>query len=241
MPEHLPRRVTVRLRRERLSRVLGMHVADAEVERILRALGMRVETTADGWQVTPPSRRFDIEIEEDLIEEVARVHGYDRVPTRTPSGELRLGLRPEAQLAPQRLRAQLAARGYREAICYSFVARELLQRWALADGAVALVNPLSADLAVMRTALLPGLVEALKHNLNRQQDRVRLFEAGLVFRQAGGELIQVSHLAGAACGRAAPESWTSGKRELDFFDIKADVETRPGPGRSSVECRLSSA
>jgi phenylalanyl-tRNA synthetase beta chain len=225
LPDHLPRRATMHLRRERLARVLGMRVADAEVGRILTALGMRVESIADGWQVTPPSRRFDVEIEEDLIEEVARVHGYERVPTRTPSGELRLGLRPEAQVAPQRLRAQLAARGYREAICYSFVARELLQRWTLADGVVALANPLSADLAVMRTALLPGLVEALRHNLNRQQDRVRLFETGLVFRQVGGELTQLPHVAGAACGRAAQESWATDKRELDFYDVKADVES----------------
>ncbi|MDR3388756.1 MAG: phenylalanine--tRNA ligase subunit beta [Rudaea sp.] len=226
LPAYLPQRATVPLRRERLLRVLGMRVADAEVERILRALGMRVETVAGGWQVTPPSRRFDIEIEEDLIEEVARVHGYEHVPTRTPGGELRLGLRPEAHVAPQRLRVQLAARGYREAICYSFVARELLQRWSLADAAVALANPLSADLAVMRTALLPGLVEALKHNLNRQQERVRLFETGLVFtRVDGDELSQLPHLAGASCGRAAPESWATDKRELDFFDVKADVET----------------
>ena len=221
LPQHEP----VRLRRDRLKRVLGMAVPDIEVARILTALGMRVESIADGWRVTPPSRRFDIEIEEDFIEEVARVHGYEKVPTRTPSGELRLGLRPEAQLAPQRLRAQLAARGYREAICYSFVARELLQRWTLDDGLVALANPLSADLAVMRTALLPGLVEALKHNLNRQQDRVRLFETGLVFRQVGDELTQLPHLAGAACGRAAQESWATDKRELDFFDVKADVES----------------
>jgi phenylalanyl-tRNA synthetase beta chain len=221
----LPQNKSVRLRRDRLVRVLGMRVADTEVERILRALGMRVESNAEGWQVLAPSRRFDIDIEEDLIEEIARVYGYDRVPTRSPSGELRLGLRPEAEIAPSRLRAQLAARGYREAICYSFVALDLLQRWALAEGGVALANPLSADLAVMRTALLPGLVEALKHNLNRQQERTRLFETGLVFGQTGGELSQVLHMAAVACGRAAPESWATDKRELDFFDVKADVES----------------
>jgi len=221
----LPQNKPVRLRRERLARVLGMRVADAEVDRILRALGMRVEPNADGWQVLAPSRRFDIEIEEDLIEEVVRVHGYERVPTHAPSGELRLSLRAEAQIAGTRLRAQLAARGYREAICYSFVAAELLQRWSLDEGGVALANPLSADLAVMRTSLLPGLVEALKRNRNRQQERVRLFESGLVFSNTGGELRQVGHLAGVACGRADAESWASGKRELDFFDIKGDVES----------------
>src|SRR5206468_9712945 len=124
-----------------------------------------------------------------------------------------------------RLRAQLAARGYREAICYSFVAKELLERWALADGAVALANPLSADLAVMRTSLLPGLVEALKRNRNHQQERVRLFENGLVFSNVDGELRQVPHVAAVACGRAAPESWATDKRDVDFYDAKADLET----------------
>jgi phenylalanyl-tRNA synthetase beta chain len=223
LPEFLRKPEPVTLRRERLKRVLGMSVADDQVVAILRALGMRVESAPDGWRVTAPSRRFDIAIEEDLIEEVVRVHGYERVPMRSPSGELRLGLRPEAEVAPTRQGAQLAARGYRGAICYSFVARELLQRWSLDKGAVALANPLSADLAVMRTSLLPGLVEALKHNLNRQQERVRLFESGLVFSQKGAELCQDAHLAIVACGRALPESWSSDKRELDFFDVKADI------------------
>jgi phenylalanyl-tRNA synthetase beta chain len=223
--QNLPVRHHVRLRRERLKRVLGMHVADDEVERILRALGMRVETSHEGWRVTPPSRRFDIEIEEDLIEEVVRVHGYERVPTHAPSGELRLALRTEAEVPLPRLRAQLAARGYREAICYSFVAKELLERWSLADGAVALANPLSADLAVMRTSLLPGMVEALKRNRNHQQERVRLFETGLVFSNADDELRQVPHVAAVACGRAAPESWATDKRDVDFYDAKADLET----------------
>ena len=257
--QDLPVRHHVRLRRERLKRVLGMHVADAEVERILRALGMLVETSHEGWRITPPSRRFDIEIEEDLIEEVVRVHGYERVSTHAPSGELRLALRTESEVALPRLRAQLAARGYREAICYSFVAKELLERWSLAEGAVALANPLSADLAVMRTSLLPGLLQALQRNRNHQQERVRLFETGLVFSRSDGELRQVSHVAAVACGRAAPESWATDKREVDFFDAKADLESMLGlagrranttfhpldvpylhPGRSA-EVRLDSA
>jgi len=237
----LPQRKAVQLRRERLARVLGMRVADAEVARILAALGMQVDAAADGWQVTPPSRRFDIEIEEDLIEEVVRVHGYERVPTRPPSGELRLNLRAEAELAPARLRAQLAARDYREAICYSFVARELLEHWSLADGAVALANPLSADLGVMRTSLLPGLAQALKHNLHRQQERVRLFETGLVFGSVDGDLRQLPHVAAVACGRAAAESWAVDKRELDFYDIKADIESvlKLAGSKGNVEFRAA--
>ncbi|MEO8804271.1 MAG: phenylalanine--tRNA ligase subunit beta [Rudaea sp.] len=226
LPEFLPKRVAVRLRRERLARVLGMRVDDVEVARILRALDMRVEVVADGWIATAPSRRFDIEIEEDLIEEVARVHGYERVPTHAPSGELRLALIPEAQVSPTRLSAQMAARGYREAICYSFVAGDLLSQWSLRAGAVALANPLSPDLGVMRTSLLPGLVQALQHNRNRQQERVRLFESGLVFAtDPRGQLQQVMRLGAVACGRARAESWAADKRMVDFYDLKADLQT----------------
>src|SRR6185312_301065 len=234
LDEFLPRRALVELRRTRLVRVLGIHIDDTEVERILSALGMGVEKTADGWLATPPSWRFDIEIEEDRSEEVVRIHVYERVPMHAPSGELHLHLQPEAKLTSTRLRAQLAARGYREAICMSFVARELLERWSLSAGAVALANPLSADLAVMRTSLLPGLVEALKYNRNRQQDRVRLFETGLAFFDVSGNLQQVQRIAAVACGRAAPEGWATDKRDVDFFDLKADLETLvalAGPGR----------
>ena len=239
LPEHLPQRRAVNLRRARLARVLGMDVPDAEVTRILSALGMHVVATADGWQATPPSRRFDIEIEEDLIEEVVRVHGYDRVPTRAPSGELKLGLPPEANAPVGRARAQLAARGYHEAVCYSFVARQWLERWSLADGAIALANPLSADLAVMRTALLPGLVEALRHNLNRQQDRVRLFETARVFTKGDDWPVETRRLAAVACGRATPENWTGDKRAVDYYDIKADLETVLGlaGGERAIEFR----
>lgn len=222
---HLPQRQSVPLRRQRLGRVLGMDVADAEVERILRALDMDVQPTGQGWSVTPPSRRFDIGIEEDLIEEVIRVHGYERVPTRAPSGQLRLNLAAESQVPVERVRAQLVASGYYEAVCYSFVAREWLQRWSREEGAVALANPLSADLAVMRTSLLPGLVEALKHNANRQQERIRLFEIARVFAAASEGPRETCRVAVVACGRAAPEHWSGDKRAIDYYDLKADLES----------------
>jgi phenylalanyl-tRNA synthetase beta chain len=240
LADALPKPAAVALRRTRLARVLGIAIADAEVERILGKLDMRVEKMADGWRVTPPSRRFDIAIEEDLVEEVARIHGYDTVPTHAPSGELRLQPPPESEVSRARLRAQLAARGYREAICMSFVARDLLERWSLAVGAVALANPLSADLAVMRTSLLPGLVEALKYNRNRQQERVRLFETGLVFH-AGDELRQLPRLAAVACGRALPEGWATDKRDVDFFDLKADLETLVALGGNVRKVAFESA
>ncbi|MDE2155853.1 MAG: phenylalanine--tRNA ligase subunit beta [Xanthomonadaceae bacterium] len=179
----LPPPPTVTLRRTRLKRVLGVDVADAEVARIFTALGMRVTTTANGWQVTAPSSRFDIEREEDLIEEVARIFGYDNIPTHSPAGALTLAIEPEARIGELALREQLAARGYHEAVNLSFVAGDLLARWGFTEGLVSLANPLSADLAVMRPSLLPGLIEALRHNRARQQERVRLFEVARVFRQ----------------------------------------------------------
>ena len=220
--ENLPQRAPVVLRRLRMTRLLGIEVADAEVERILRALGLTVETTVDGWRATPPSHRFDIQIEEDLIEEVVRVHGYERVPTRAPRGELLGPALPETRLETGRLRAQLVARDYAEAICYAFVAPELLGKWKLDDGAVALANPLSAELGVMRTSLLPGLVEALSTNRRRQQSRVRLFELGNVFREGADE---VQRIAGVACGRAVAENWASEARTVDFFDLKGDAQS----------------
>ena len=159
---------------------------------------MRVERNADGWRATPPSWRFDIAIEEDLIEEVIRVHGYERVPTRAPRGELRVPPMPEAHLGADRFRSQLAARDYFEAICFAFLDETTLRHWKLDDGAVALANPLSAELGVMRTSLLPGLVSALASNRRRQQERVRLFEIGNVFASRHRAPIETAHIAGVA-------------------------------------------
>lgn len=225
LTEHLPQRPPVLLRRARLARVLGMHVEDAEVASILRGLDMQLEILADGWSATPPSRRFDIEREEDLIEEIARVHGYEKVPVNLPSGQLRLGLAPEVQLVPQRARERLTSHGYFEAINYSFVAAAWLERWGLDGGAVALANPLSVDLTVMRPSLLPGLVAALQHNRRRQQERVRLFELGRVYHDGAVGAQESLHLAAVACGSSTPESWAGAARAIDFHDLKADLQS----------------
>jgi phenylalanyl-tRNA synthetase beta chain len=225
LPEHLPAPATVRLRRARLARVLGTRIADGEVERILSALGMAVVTDEDGWQVTPPSRRFDIAIEEDLIEEVARIHGYERIPTTAPTGEIRLAPLPEARIADGLLREQLAARDYFEAINFAFVDAALLAHWGLGDDVVALANPLSSELGVMRPSLLPGLVEALRRNTARQQPRVRLFELGRVFRPAGEAPVETPRIAAVACGGAGAEQWSAQAREVDFHDVKGDLES----------------
>jgi phenylalanyl-tRNA synthetase beta chain len=219
----LPAPAAVALRRARLRRVLGVEVADAEVARILAALGMQVTATADGWQVVAPSSRFDIEREEDLIEEVARIFGYDNIPTATPAGALALAAEPEARIGELALREQLAARGYHEAVNLSFVPAELLARWGLGGQGVPLANPLSADLAVMRPSLLPGLVEALRHNRARQQERVRLFEVARVFA-AGNPPVETPSLAIAAGGAARAEQWGEPARPLDFFDLKGELD-----------------
>lgn len=222
-PADLPKPAAVALRRARLRRVLGVEVADAEVVRIFTALGMQVAATADGWQVTAPSSRFDIEREEDLIEEVARIFGYDNIPTATPAGALTLAIEPEARIGELALREQLAARGYYEAVNLSFVAAELLADWGFAERLVPLANPLSADLAVMRPSLLPGLVEALRHNRARQQERVRLFEVARVFAQ-GNPPVETPSLAVVAGGKARAEQWGEPSRALDFFDLKGDLD-----------------
>lgn len=235
LPDHAP----VLLRHARLRRVLGIDVAASEVTRIFTALGMGVEEIADGWKITPPSSRFDIEREEDLIEEVARIHGYDRIPTHIPAGEIALQAEPEARLPEMALRDQIAARGYFEAVTLSFVSAELLKTWGLDAAWVPLANPLSADLAVMRTSLLPGLVEALRHNRARQQERVRLFEVARSFHATGDAPDEIGRVALVASGNARPEQWGNPSRVVDFFDIKGDLDALVAhtgePSRWSVD------
>ena len=224
---HLPKPATIVLRRDRLARVLGLRVDDAAVERILRALGLGVEATADGWQVLAPARRFDLALEEDLIEEVARIHGYDAIPTTLPGGATRLVAPTETRVAEADVRRHLAARDWLEAIDYAFVDGALLAQWQAGEGVVQLANPLSAELGVMRTRLLPGLVASLARNVARQQSRVRLFELGKVFHAtAPGEAPrETQRMAAAACGDAAAEQWGLPARGVDFHDLKGDLES----------------
>jgi phenylalanyl-tRNA synthetase beta chain len=221
----LPARNPIALRRARLARVLDLVVDDAEVERILAALGLAVERSTEGWRATPPSWRFDLAIEEDLIEEVVRVYGYERVPTRAPRGDLLAPVLPEGLVDIGRLRAQLVSRDYVEAVCYAFLAGETLAKWKLDENAIALSNPLSADLGVMRTSLLPGLVAALVANQRRQQPRVRLFEVGNVFRASADGPLETLRIAGVASGSALAEQWGEARRAIDFFDLKGDAES----------------
>jgi phenylalanyl-tRNA synthetase beta chain len=251
-PEHIAVATPVLLRRQRLARVLGIAVDDARVQQILLALGMQVTAVADGWQVTAPSRRFDIAIEEDLIEEIARIVGYEQIPMRTPSGEVPLVARSESALDESALRSQLIALDIQETINYAFVDAALLDTWQLNAGALALANPLSAELAVMRTSLLPGLVSTLTANAARQQTRLRLFEIGRVFTAQGNDApLERQCAAAVLCGPAQAEQWSSKPVAVDFYDARAAVDAalarlgfeadyRPAhvaylhPGRSAV-------
>jgi len=239
LPEHLPRPQPIELRRARLARVLGTHVADAEVARILSALGLSVETTTDGWRVTAPARRFDLAIEEDLVEEIARIHGYDAIPTTLPGGATRLVSPSETRSSEHDARRQLVARDYLEAINYAFVDADLLATWQLADGGVALANPLSAELGVMRTRLLPGLVAALGRNAARQQSRIRLFEIGKTFAASSDAPIETRRIAAVAGGDAAAEQWGEAARKLDFHDIKGDLDSLAALSGATLEYRAS--
>jgi len=236
--EHLPVRRPVGLRLKRIEKVLGMSIPEKDVLEILRRLGMDVHQQTDSWQVTPPAFRFDIELEEDLIEEVGRIIGYDQLPNTRPQGALVMKPGSESRLGLRRIRHFLVDQGYQEAITYSFVSPEMQALLAPSDEVVNLSNPISADMATMRTTLWPGLVQAMQHNLNRQQNRISLFECGLRFVQQDSELKQEMMVAGLRSGNSLPEQWGQSARRVDFFDIKRDVEALLGLSAEASELRF---
>ncbi|MDQ2069215.1 phenylalanine--tRNA ligase subunit beta [Natronospira bacteriovora] len=215
---------TIRLRRDRLHAVLGFELPREDVTGMLERLGMAVTVEDDGWQAVVPSFRYDLAIEEDLIEEVARIFGYDRIPVERMPAELRPGDVSEARVSESRLRALMVERGYQEAVTYSFVPRAVDRVLSGGLEGQRLVNPISQDLETMRTTLWSGLVATLQHNANRQQNRIRLFETGLRFIPQGDEIKQEKWVSGLVWGNAEPEQWDGRTRPADFFDVKADVE-----------------
>ncbi|WXL23899.1 phenylalanine--tRNA ligase subunit beta [Ectopseudomonas mendocina] len=223
--EHLPQIAPITLRAERVEQMLGLRMEGSEIEQLLSGLGLSVAVAGEGqWQVTVPSHRFDISIEVDLIEELGRLYGYNRLPVRYPQARLAPQAKAEATVDLPVLRRLLVARGYQEAITYSFIDPKLFELFSPGVAPLMLANPISADMAAMRSSLWPGLVKALQHNLNRQQSRVRLFESGLRFVGQLDELKQEPMLAGVVCGGRLPEAWAHGRETVDFYDVKADVE-----------------
>jgi len=217
----------VNLRRARLARLLGVSVPDGEVHAVLAAVSDRVEATAAGWRVHHPPHRFDIRIEEDLIEEVARLRGFDSISESHAVAPQIAGEATESRVTTERLLTAMADRGYREVITYSFVDPALQQQLFPDTPSLRLANPISAELSDMRVSLWTGLVQACRENLRRQQTRVRLFEIGKKFHVHGngraGELEEVETLAAIATGARWPEQWGSAREALDFYDVKGDA------------------
>ena len=224
----LPQRKPVSFRPARACRLLGIELDAAEMAAIFGRLGMQVAEQGDAFQVTPPGFRFDIEHEVDLIEEVARVHGYEAIPIVAPKGEARLLPVPEAERTVPEVKRLLNARGYQEIVTYSFIAAELDADFRSGGEAVALLNPIASQMDTLRGSLMGGLVHTLRHNLNHGQERLRLFEMGRCFNGAAAEA-QPLRLAGLAYGHARPEQWGEAKREADFFDVRGDIEALMHP------------
>ncbi|MEX1108579.1 MAG: phenylalanine--tRNA ligase subunit beta, partial [Dongiaceae bacterium] len=221
---HLPKRPSVTLRPERVASLLGVQIPRSVVEDILRRLGMQVAGAGDVLGVIPPSYRFDIAIEQDLIEEIGRIHGYDEIPCVDAKLPQRPQPATEQTVTRERLMLLLADRGYQEAITYSFVDARTQRLLFPRREALALANPISAELGEMRISLWPGLIAALCSNLRRQQERVRLFEVGTRFEMKVQRLSESQVVAGLITGPALPEQWGAQKRSADFYDLKSDVE-----------------
>jgi phenylalanyl-tRNA synthetase beta chain len=234
--EHLPQRRPVSLRTARAARVLGITLGDERIEAMLKSLGLQVERAADGFRVTPPSFRFDIEIEEDLIEEIARLHGYDNIPSAPPVARMAMMPASESQQSAMTLRRQVADRDYHEVVTYSFVEAAWEADFAANATPVVLANPIASQMGVMRSTLIGGLIGTLVANRKRQIDRVRVFEIGRCFRREAGAgpvdgFSQPLRLGGLAAGPAQPEQWGTTTRRVDFYDVKADVEALFAPRR----------
>lgn len=226
--ESLPVAATITLRRSKLDRLIGYHIADEKVTDILRRLGCDVTVGENQWTAVAPSWRFDMAIEEDLVEEVARVYGYDNIPNLPIQASLIMGVHREADLSLKRVKTMLVDKGYQEVITYSFVDPKTQQLLHPGEEQLVLPNPIASDMSAMRLSLLTGLLNTVVYNQNRQQSRVRIFESGLRFvpdTHANLGIRQDVMLAGAICGNRYEEHWDLERKTIDFFDLKGDLES----------------
>ena len=223
---NLPKPLYVQLKYANVNRILGLSIPETEIIDILNRLGLEVqEQTETGLCVVVPSFRFDISIEADLIEELARVYGYNRLPKTRSSARLALQSQPEVTTDLNRIKERLVSLGYQEVITYSFVEPGLLHKIKPGPAPVPVQNPISSDMSVMRTTLWAGLLSTYRHNANRQQDRIRIFESGQIFLRQGIQISQPSYIAGLLSGSRFPELWSHDKKSVDFFDLKGDIES----------------
>jgi phenylalanyl-tRNA synthetase beta chain len=200
---------------------------------MLESLNMQLEDYEEGWMVVPPSYRFDINIEADLIEEIGRMVGYNNIPGTRELAHANMESCSETQRSTSEIRDVMVGQGFYEAVTYSFVSPELQSILDPGQASLALSNPISPDMSVMRTRLLPGLVQALQYNLKRQQSRVRLFETGLCFIPGENELQQRPHIAAVITGSRDNEGWFSRAQQVDFYDIKGNLESILKPSQQS--------
>lgn len=245
---NLPKRQPVRMRLDRCTKVLGIQLEAAEVAHIFKCLGFAFEQQANDFIVTPPPARFDINIEEDLIEEVARIHGFDLIPDNPPVAPAEMLIQPETSYGQHKLRFAMASMDYQEVINFSFVDQAWENNYTNNKDPIKLLNPIASQLAVMRSSLIGGLLDNVAHNARHRESRVRLFEIGRVFfkdpnivdsgLEVGG-VNQPVHLAGIAWGNALAEQWGSQSREVDFYDVKNDLESLLGA--RAKELRFESA
>jgi phenylalanyl-tRNA synthetase beta chain len=227
--ERLPERAPIHLRRERAERVLGISLKADSIEDIFQRLRFSCLPSAGAFTITPPSFRFDITIEEDLIEEVARIYGYENIPAATPRAPAAMLPVPEATRDAAAVRSLLAARDYQEIVTYSFVERRWEEDFCGAAHPVALANPIASHLSVMRSSLIGSLVDCVAFNVSRQQPRVRVFEIARCFVGGpDGVAAQPMRAGGVAYGSAVPEQWGMARRDADFHDVKSDVEALLG-------------
>ena len=220
----LPQRTSIILREERVRRILGIDLEKAKIAEILNRLQFDFSVNKTVFHVTPPTYRFDLAIEEDLIEEIARIYGYHNIPANSPNVSLSILPDPEAIHTPMQLRRICVARDYQEVTNYAFVDAEWERNYSNNTSPIMLKNPISSQLNAMRSNLIGGLISNLQFNLNRKQARVRIFEIGSCFLKTEGYYTQSEKLAGLCYGDIVKEQWGSPERNTDFYDAKSDVE-----------------
>ena len=223
----MPVGAKIELRLSRIERLIGCSFDAENVETILRRLGLAIlESGEDRWLTKAPSWRFDLEIEADLIEEIARIYGYDKLPERTLMAAQPIEPHNEAINSARPYKTQLVSRDFREVINYSFISPELQNLCFPDENVVPVQNPIAADMSVMRTSLIPGLLKTAEYNLNRQHANLKLFESGMVFLPSeSGPMLQENRVAGLMTGLRTPERWANNDSELDFYDAKNEVES----------------
>lgn len=227
--DHLPKREAVKVRPERVARILGVNLDIESIAAYFQRLQFSYSVTDGMFHVVPPAARFDLEIEEDFIEELARIHGYDLIPAQLPQASVHMLAEPEISIPPaERVRKILIAREYQEVINYTFVDARWEGDFVANDSPIKLKNPIANHMSVMRSSLLGGLINNLQFNLNRKQSRVRIFELGSCFLQKNGQEEEIENLAMLCSGSVYPEQWGIADRKIDFYDVKMDVESLLG-------------